>query len=88
MYWHTLRKLDDFPPTLHATAFLKYLSGLSFMDVDGKLMHASSDVPEITVMLISPTDGGGKVYERLGLGRVYLKRWVEAKPKFETIVLG
>jgi len=41
-------------------------------------------------MVVAPVpvqEEGVVTYRRLGIGRVYLKRWVEASPAFETIVL-
>jgi hypothetical protein len=40
------------------------------------------------LVIPSPNHGeGSKIYQRLGIGRIYLKKWAEASPKFETIVL-
>jgi hypothetical protein len=44
-------------------------------------------------MMIAPSDmerdkgTEPKVYRRLGIGRIWLKKWVEAEPVFETFSL-
>jgi hypothetical protein len=71
-------------------AFLKHMADLSYLDVHGNPLHPVTVVHEINVMLIAPSrqgDHGRRVFERLGFGRVYLNRWVEASPVFETVVL-
>jgi hypothetical protein len=68
----------------------KHYSSVSYYDCESRLMHKWYEIPMVHVMLIAPSTGRGRgtgVYRRLGLGVIYLKRWVEAEPKFETVVL-
>ncbi|KAF2033155.1 hypothetical protein EK21DRAFT_86584 [Setomelanomma holmii] len=68
----------------------RHHASVSYHDSEGQLMHAWDNVPKVHVMLIAPSFGKGKgtgVYQRLGLGVIYLKRWVEAQSKFESVVL-
>jgi hypothetical protein len=70
--------------------FLRHFAAVSYFDANGELMHYWDRVPRLNVMMIVPSTGRGQrqgVYQRAGLGWVYLKRWVEASPKFETVVL-
>jgi hypothetical protein len=70
--------------------FLKHFAAVSYFDANGELMHYWDRVPRLNVMMIVPSTGRGQgqgVYQRAGLGWVYLKRWAEANPKFETVVL-
>jgi hypothetical protein len=83
-------KHDSSPPDDHTIALSKHFAGVSYFGVSGGLMHDWWGPPALRVMMIVPSNGRGKgqrVYERAGLGRIYLKRWVEADPKFETVVL-
>lgn len=62
----------------------------SYRDHDEQLLHAFDNPPVLNVMLIGKKqDFGrdGEIYQRLGLGEIYLKKWVEACPSFSTIVL-
>ena len=71
----------------HLVALTKHLADVSYLDIDGGLLHHWARVPELNVMLIAPSTSHGakqQVYQRLGLGRIYLKRWVEAFPSLET----
>lgn len=68
----------------------RHLDALSYSDAEGKLMHELDIPPTVNVMRIVPSKGRGKgtgVYQRVGLGRIYLKRWTEANPQFTTVVL-
>lgn len=68
----------------------RHYASVSYYDVEGSLMHDWWNVPKLYVMLIIPSTGKGKgdgVYQRLGIGTIYLKSWVEARPKFERVVL-
>jgi hypothetical protein len=70
--------------------FLRHFAAVSYFDTNGELMHYWDQVPRLNVMMIVPSTGKGRgegVYQRAGLGCVYLKRWAEANPKFETVVL-
>jgi hypothetical protein len=74
----------------HAQAYAHHLARLSYYDINGDLMHRALYPPPLWVMLIAPSENGGEqniVYQRLGIGRIYLKSWVEASPTFETLVL-
>jgi hypothetical protein len=78
------------PSTVGYTALSKHLADVSYFDMEGKLLHLWDRVPKLNVMVIIPSEGPGKrtgVYQRAGLGRIYLKRWVENNPKFKTVVL-
>ncbi|KAH7086486.1 heterokaryon incompatibility protein-domain-containing protein [Paraphoma chrysanthemicola] len=68
----------------------RHFASVSYHDAEGRLMHDWYDVPKLWVMLIVPSTGKGKddgIYQRRGIGLIYLKRWVEAKPKFKSLVL-
>ncbi|KAH6878669.1 heterokaryon incompatibility protein-domain-containing protein [Alternaria rosae] len=92
-YWELLSPDDRFAPgqrqSEKARAFAKHWKGLSYFGIDGEPLHSWRHVPELYVMVVarSSVQEGSVVYRRLGIGRVYLKRWVEASPEFETIVL-
>jgi hypothetical protein len=84
--------LENFPNIqLNMMEVARHLHDMSYFGRrDGELMHPWHDVPKIQVMMITPsTIGkvGRTVYRRVGLGTVYLKRWVEANPTFETVIL-
>ena len=67
-----------------------HLHDQAYRDIDGVLLHDYKSPPKIHVMMIRSKSGAenrGEFYERLGIGQIYLKRWVEASPEFETIVL-
>jgi hypothetical protein len=71
-------------------AIMKHFAEVSYFDVEGRLLHDWDEVPALRVMMIMPSIGKGRVtqvYQRLRLGTIYLKRWVEAEPKFETVGL-
>jgi hypothetical protein len=79
-------ELDD----VHTRADSNHVADLSYFDVHGALLHPTYSVPTLKVMLVVPNREGYRghtTYKRLGLGQIYLKRWVEASPTFETIVL-
>ena len=93
-YWELLSPDDRFAPeqrqTEKARAFVKHWEGMSYFGIDGNPIHDLKYIPELYVMVVAPVpvqEEGGVIYRRLGIGRVYLKRWVEASPEFETIVL-
>jgi hypothetical protein len=74
----------------HGRAYAHHLARLSYYDVHGDLLHGREELTHLWVMLITPSPDDRekrKVYQRLGIGRIYLKRWVEASPSFESIVL-
>jgi hypothetical protein len=71
-------------------AYAHHLAKLSYHDVNNNLLHRHEIPPELWVMLIAPREKDGvqsKVYERIAIGRIYLKRWVEASPVFKSLVL-
>jgi hypothetical protein len=79
------------PDSEHIAAFSKHMEDLSFFDVNHDLLHRWDAVPMLNVMLVSPEwDQSLKrnVYKRIGMGEIYLKRWIEASPVFDTIVLA
>lgn len=76
--------------TLAMAAVSKHLNAVSYFDTRGKLLHSWNHVPQLHVILIMPSAGQGtepRVYRRMGLCTVYLKRRVEEKPTFETVIL-
>ena len=63
---------------------------MTYHDVNNDLLHRLEFPPFLWVMLIAPRGRDGvqsKFYERIAVGRIYLKRWVEASPVFETLAL-
>jgi hypothetical protein len=75
---------------LRKRALLHHLADVSYSDIDGSLLHDEYQIPTLNVMLVVPNtegNGGHTTYQRLGIGQIYLKRWVEASPNFETLVL-
>ncbi|KAH7413911.1 heterokaryon incompatibility protein-domain-containing protein [Phaeosphaeria sp. MPI-PUGE-AT-0046c] len=71
-------------------AYAHHLAKLSYHDVNNGLLHDQELPPWLWVMLIAPRENDAlqsKVYERICIGRIYLKRWVEASPVFESLVL-
>ncbi|KAK7183199.1 hypothetical protein DPSP01_011424 [Paraphaeosphaeria sporulosa] len=75
---------------LDMQAIWRHYAGVSYYGAGGGLMHHWHDVPVVHVMLVAPSTGQGKgtgAYQRLGLGVVYLKRWVEAGPVVGSVVL-
>ncbi len=74
----------------HMQAYYKSMTDLSYWTPLGERLHEQDVPPELNVMLVAPHEDheeGSMVYRRLGLGKIYLKRWVEAEPNFETLVL-
>jgi hypothetical protein len=72
-------------------AVMKHIQRLNYPKMYGSLVYPFEGPLSINVMLIAPSAHvGGKstIYERLGVGQIALKRWVEASPVFETIVLA
>ncbi|KAL6708909.1 hypothetical protein ACN47E_002316 [Coniothyrium glycines] len=75
---------------LFTQALSTHYAEVSYLDSQGNLLHEHEKPPMLNIMMIAPIpvqSGNTMVYKRLGIGEVYLKRWVEASPKFETIVL-
>jgi hypothetical protein len=90
--FHTrvIKRRENDPDDMHLQALMKHFAGLSYFDTNGKLLHDMMGVPQLNVMMITPSrkgDEGGNVYERVGIGKIYLRRWVEARPMFETVIL-
>jgi hypothetical protein len=74
----------------HERARLYHLTAMSYVDDTGEFVNYGRSIPEIRVMMIAPgpsCSDKGKIYQRLGMGRIYLKRWLEASPVFDTVVL-
>lgn len=68
----------------------RHLISVSYYNSQGQLLHNHWHPPALNVMLIAPSTNRGverNVYQRLGIGQTYLKRWVESSPVFKTIVL-
>lgn len=69
-------------------ACAKHLADLSYFDPSGGLLHQWDDVPSLNVMMIGSDDAENTgIAFRIGIGQIYLRRWVEAAPRFETVVL-
>jgi hypothetical protein len=71
-------------------AYAHHLNAQSYYDPNDGLLHREEHPPVLWVMMIAPkneNDVESKVYQRVGIGQVYLKRWVAADPVFESIVL-
>jgi hypothetical protein len=70
-----------------------YLTQQSYCDMYGKTIHRQGDPPFVWVMMIAPSEHEStkcmepKVYRRLGIGKMWLKKWVESEPVFETFFL-
>ena len=60
---------------------------LAYRDLYGEPLHYDSYPIALNVMLISEKLPRTKIAHRVGIGFVYLKRWVEANPHFETVIL-
>jgi hypothetical protein len=76
--------------TTHEWAYFQHCKGVSFRDQAGDYLNSLSNIPEIQVLMIAPGSSSsdkGQVYRRLGIGRIFLKRWIESSPVFDTIVL-
>jgi hypothetical protein len=94
--WSTEYRTHDWKPdiamkgdTRHALA--KFFAQLSYFDIDISLLHNWEEPPTLMVILIAPSPlvgAGSAVYEKLCIGEIYLKRWMEASPTFESIVLA
>jgi hypothetical protein len=71
-----------------AKALVRHLQEVSYFDVEGQLLHPLVDPPALNVMMVLPSMKGSEgVFCRAGIGRVYLKKWVEANPQFGTVVV-
>lgn len=71
-------------------AFMNHVLNMS--EIDGFLNPSWNGWESYTlnVMLVAPRPvqhGTTMVYERLGIGEIYLKKWFEADRKFETLVI-
>jgi hypothetical protein len=76
--------------TKQELSFTHYLPQVSYYDVNGKALHIERFPPVLWVMMIAPSEDRGeerKVYQRLGIGKIFLKPWVESSPSFESLVL-
>jgi hypothetical protein len=88
-----LIKFDAIPEEVrddHARAYCSLKSRLSYYNNNGQRLNSMDSIPFIWAMLIVPSPDNGKerkLYRRLGIGKIFLKRWVESSPSFETIVL-
>lgn len=74
----------------HRRSNFEHISDLAITDPDGNVFDDIGHVPSVCVLLIAPSPVQKEsitMYQRIGIGQVYLKRWVEAAPKFESIVL-
>lgn len=67
---------------------MRYLREVCYFDVEGQLLHPLVHPPALNVMMVLPSMEGTKgVFCRAGIGRFYLKSWVEADPQFGTVVV-
>lgn len=75
-------------PEVRIMAFAKHLAEQSYFDSKGQLLHRWDDVPALNVLMLGPgeTNDVG-VARRIGLGRIYLRRWAEVRATFETVIL-
>jgi hypothetical protein len=75
----------------HELACTHYLPQQSYYNYfDQKTIHDDRAPPFLWVMMVAPSKDRGlerKVYRRLGIGKIWLKKWTEADPIFDTIVL-
>jgi hypothetical protein len=74
----------------HDQAYSHHLARLSYHDINNELLHSRDHPPFLWAMLIAPREASDlqlKVYERIAIGQIYLKRWVESSPVFEALVL-
>jgi hypothetical protein len=77
----------------HKLACTHHLRQQSYHDFHGKTVHEEGYPPLLWVMMIAPSENERtkcmelNVYRRLGIGRIWLKKWVEVKPAFETFFL-
>lgn len=77
--------------TAPGQAFAKHLWEAKHLNGYDDLTGRMRDPPKVNVMVVarsSVQSGSTIVYERLGIGAIYLKKWLEASPKFETLVLA
>jgi hypothetical protein len=75
---------------VHEMACCHFLTQISYFNVEGYLLHDECRVPFLWVMMIAPSkdsEDERKVYQRLGIGKVFMKRWLESSPVSETLVL-
>ncbi|KPM39551.1 hypothetical protein AK830_g7009 [Neonectria ditissima] len=47
-----------------------------------------SQVASLNVMLVERSPEGEGIYKRVGLGKIFLKKWVESNPSFKALVLS
>jgi hypothetical protein len=81
------RRVDGLPP--NERAYYRHQKTVSYQNNAGEFLH-TGNAPEMKVMMIAPGPSSfdkGKVFQRLGIGNIYLKRWVESSPTFESVVL-
>jgi hypothetical protein len=86
-YW-TSGDEDHFK--LHDQAYSHHLARMSYHDINQDLLHSRKHPPVVWVMLIAPRFNDGtqlQVYERIAVGGIYLKRWVEFSPVFKALVI-
>ncbi|KAF2824608.1 HET-domain-containing protein [Ophiobolus disseminans] len=73
-----------------AKALNIHLEGLSYFDSEGATLHRAKEPPCLWAMLVAPSGkwaGEKRVYRRLGVCEIYLKRWVKSETEFGSFVL-
>lgn len=79
------------PSTASSQAFNNHLMEVWHLDGHERFTNELSEPPKLHVMLVTPSPvqtGSTILYERLGIGQIYLRSWLEARPRFETMVLA
>jgi hypothetical protein len=74
----------------HQLAANHYRRTQAYYDINGQPLHSFRNPPVVHVMMIGKKQGCSQdesIYQRLGVGEIYLKSWVEACPTFDNIVL-
>lgn len=89
-HYDKMKHESEKPPDTEQIALYRHLMKQGYRDKHERLLHHYISPPMVNVMVIGvKKDCGteGKIFQRLGTGQMDLKRWVEACPNFETIVL-
>jgi hypothetical protein len=71
----------------------KLFNHVGYRDVQGKNLLRRFEgntlkVPALNVMLICRSLTEPCVATRVNIGRIFLKKWTQAQPRFETVVLA
>jgi hypothetical protein len=93
VWWDSLERFESDSEIFGGDTYKSlayHISAQAYCDINGRPLIDFWTPPQMNVMIIAPSrrhNGPGKVYERIGIGWIYLKRWIESSPVFETIVL-